>query len=54
MIKMRYDATGRSNDEVNREAVRLSDVYETVEVERNGGKVTIICRKRRMPKWEGG
>ncbi len=41
---MKYDATGKTEEEVTKEAVRLSDAYETVEVERKDGKIMIFCK----------
>ena len=41
---MKYDMTGKTNNEVNKEVVRLADIYETVEVVRKDGKVILECR----------
>jgi len=51
---MKCDMTGKTSDEVNREALRLSEKYGEVEVVEKDGKVTILCTMKRKTEGVAG
>ncbi len=44
---MKYDATGKKEEEITAEVLRLYGRYEEIEILRADGKTMIVCRKRR-------